>query len=113
MTVNEKIVALLSYMGVSQTELAERTGIPRANISAYVTGRAAVSVEMAYKIAKGLGVTPWTVLNCEPLPVSPLELTAGEEELITQVRSLTDQQRELIEKGVALMVRQNSETKQI
>lgn len=111
MTVNEKIVALLSYMGVSQTELAERTGIPRANISAYVTGRAAVSVEMAYKIAKGLGVTPWTVLNCEPFPISSLELTKGEEELITQFRSLTDQQRELIEKGVALMVRQNSETK--
>lgn len=35
----------------------------RANISAYVMDKAAISVEMAYKLADALGVSPWTLLK--------------------------------------------------
>lgn len=109
MTTNEKIAELLDWFGLSQQELADRTGIPRGSISSYVTGRAAVSIEMAYKIAEGLGVSPWTVLNSEPLPADPLDLSQAEKELVTNIRSLTKHQREIIDQNVQLMLKHNRE----
>lgn len=109
MTVNEKIAELMDWRGISQGELAKRVGTAPSTISAYINERAGVSVEMACKIAAALNVTPWTVLNCEPLPADPLDLSGEEAELVTRYRALTRHQRELISKGMDLMMRQNQE----
>lgn len=107
MTINEKIVELLDWSGMSQRELSRITGIPQTTISTYVTGKSTVSIENAYKIAKGLNVSPWTILNCEPLPATWLEMTREEQDLIADIRSLNNDQRELIVESVKVMVRQN------
>lgn len=109
MTINEKLAELLDWSGISQGELSERTKIPPSTISSYVTGRASVSVDQAYKIAEALGVTPWTLLNMEPLPVSHMELSQAEQEFMANIRSLTNHQREIIEQSVLLMMKQNRE----
>lgn len=109
MTVGEKIGELLDWSGMSQGELSKRSGIPQTTISSYVTGKATVPVDAAYKIASGLGVSAWTVLNCEPLPATMLDMSEEEVELVTDVRQLTRHQREIVLQVIKLMRRQNTE----
>lgn len=109
MTVNEKIAELLDWSGMTQQELADKIGVTRANVSAYVTGRASVSLEQAYKIAAALEVTPWTLLNGEPLPVSPQELSEAEQRMIADLRGLKPWQLEFIERNVAMFIEHNRE----
>lgn len=108
MTVNEKLAELLDWQDMTQQELADRTGIPRTNISTYIIGRNAVSVEVAYKLAAGLGVTPWTLLNGEPLPVSPLDLSKHEETMVADLRGLKVEQAEAVQVLVDTFKKQNS-----
>ena len=110
MTANEKIAELLDWSGMSQQALADALGIPRTTVSNYITGRTPVSVETAYKIADALGVTPWTVLNCEPLPATPLDLTADEAAAIGMARGLPRKERALLAAILNYMDAQNKET---
>lgn len=109
MTVGEKIAELLDWSGVSQGELSKRTGIPQSTISSYVTERASIPVEAAFKIAEGLDISPWMVINHSPLPATPLELTDEEQEIITDMRHLSRHQQEVVIQSIKLMRRQNSE----
>ena len=48
----------LGELGLSVTEAAKRLGVGRAALSALVNERAAVSIEMAYRLSKAFGSTP-------------------------------------------------------
>lgn len=109
MTIGEKIGELLDWNGVSQTELSRRTGIPQTTISSYVTDKVSIPADAAYKIAEALGVTPWAVLNSEPLLATKEDLSVEELELVTDMRQLTQHQREIILQSIGLMLKQNRE----
>lgn len=106
-TVNEKLQELLDWRGKSQYDLAVATGVPKGSISSYVTGRTVITVELAYKFAAALGVSPWTLLNGEPLLATPMDITAEEARLVTDVRSLDLKQKALVQKLIEGMKEQN------
>lgn len=107
MTVNEKLQEVMDWKGLNQQELAKRTGINASTISSYVTNRAAVSVEVACQLAAALGVSSWTLLNGEPLPATHDDLTGEETALVTDLRGLTLEQKEVVLNVVATMKKQN------
>lgn len=107
MTVNEKLQEIMDWRGINQQDLSKKTAIPTSTVSSYVTGRAAISVEVAHQLAAALGVTPWTLLNGEPLLATHDDLTSEEARIITDLRGLTLDQRELVLKTMETMKKQN------
>ena len=55
----------LAPLGLSVTEGARRLGVGRQALSALVNERAAVSIEMAYRLSKAFGSTPETWLGLQ------------------------------------------------
>lgn len=55
----------LKPLGLSVTEAARRLGVGRQALSSLVNERAAVSIEMAYRLSKAFGSTPETWLGMQ------------------------------------------------
>jgi|TARA_B100000315_G_scaffold224899_1_gene230753 addiction module HigA family antidote len=55
----------LKPLGLSVTEGAKHLGVGRQALSALVNERAAVSIEMAYRLSKAFGSTPETWLGMQ------------------------------------------------
>ena len=55
----------LAPLGLSVTKGAKRLGVSSQALSALVNQRAAVSIEMAYRLSKALGSTPETWLGMQ------------------------------------------------
>ena len=107
MTVNEKLQEVMDWRGIKQEQLHDLTGIARSTIGGYTSGRRAISVEVAHQLAAALGVTPWTLLNGEPLLATHDDLTGEEARVITDLRGLTLDQREIVFKTMETMKKQN------
>jgi transcriptional regulator with XRE-family HTH domain len=56
------VVKRRNALGLSQEELAHRSGIDRTWLSKLETTKAAVSVDIVEKVAKGLGADPSDLL---------------------------------------------------
>lgn len=108
MKMNEKLEELLDWSGMNQNTLAEKLGVSKGTVNAYITGRNSISFEMATKIAEVLGVSTWTMCNGEPLPATDLDITREEAALIANIRSLTIKQKELVVGIVSMIVKQNA-----
>lgn len=92
-TVGEKIQEILDWSGKNQTDLAEDTGIPRSSISDYVRGAREPSLDAVRKIAEALEVSPWAIINGEPMTVDKSDITAAEREILGEYRKLTHRER--------------------
>ena len=55
----------LKPLGLSVTEGAKRLGVGRRTLSNLVNEKAAVSIEMAYRLSKAFGATPETWLRMQ------------------------------------------------
>lgn len=55
----DKIKQLMSDLNITQTELAERTGLKQPNINRILSGKQSMQPRTLEKIAKGLEVTVW------------------------------------------------------
>lgn len=55
----------LSPLGLSVTEAAKRLGVGRQALSNLVNEKAAISIEMAYRLSKAFGSTPETWLGMQ------------------------------------------------
>lgn len=96
MTIGEKIGEVLDWSGLSQKELATRTGISTSMISSYISGTHSVSIEVAKKIAAAMDVSLWVLLDGEPLPEKNQDLTEDERWVIGEYRLLTGDEKEMI-----------------
>ena len=63
MTTIEKIKQLMSDMNITQTELANRTGLKQPNINRILSGKQSMQPSTLEKIAKGLEVTVWELTD--------------------------------------------------
>lgn len=69
MRVGERIAELRTGAGLSQSELAQRTGVTRQAMSQIETGRSAPFRSTLEGIAAALGITLNQLLGYEPLPL--------------------------------------------
>lgn len=107
MNVAEKIQEFLVWRGMQQKELAIRAGIPVSTVNGYFTKGREIPVEAAAKMARALDVSLITLLNAEPMPLHPMEITNAGGQLVADFRDLTDAQQELILNNISLLKRQN------
>ncbi len=100
MTVPEKILEIMEWNNsqkMTQAELAKRTGLSKSSINGYVRGERKLTIDAAQKIADALEVSLWTLLNGDPLAVTPIDLTQRERTLISEYRRLDEEEREAID----------------
>lgn len=69
----EHLTTILTMSGMSQMELAAKTGLTQAAISRYMHGVRTPRIEHVLSMAHALNVTTDTLIDNEPV-VSPLEL---------------------------------------
>jgi HTH-type transcriptional regulator/antitoxin HigA len=78
MSVGEILAKHLEQTGMSQKELATRTGLTPKHINRIVKGKAAFSAKTALKLERATGVVAWFWLECQG------------EDLLKQARELAD-----------------------
>lgn len=98
----ERLKRAMFLKGIRKTDLAERVGIDRGKVSAYVSGRYKPNGETLTKIASALGVTADWLLGRDDTKILPAieddeaPKDETEMELIEQWRKADDQQRRLV-----------------
>lgn len=97
MTVEEKLQEVMDWSGTQQKEVARLTGISTSTLSGYIRGKRKMTVEAAQKIASALNLSVWVLLNGNPLPVTPLDITEAEGQILAQYRTLTDSERDAVD----------------
>lgn len=97
--IGERIAARLSDMGMSQSELARRIGLTQGSIAQLVSGRSRSSAHL-HKIARELQTTPAFLSGETDDPASDTpdyHLTVEEERLLEKLRSLSKEDRDMIQ----------------
>ncbi len=107
MTVGEKLQELIDWNSTSQTKLAQVTGISQSTISEYTRDTREPSLEALRKLAAALDVSVWTIINGEPLAITPLEITEDECRVVAAYRSLSVPGRELVHQTLRTLIRQS------
>jgi predicted transcriptional regulator len=67
MTIGEVLRSVRTEAGMSQNELEELSGIPKARISRYENGHVEPSLRSLARLARGLGVSPAYVVRLADL----------------------------------------------
>lgn len=68
---SEQLRAIMEKRGVSQSELCEKTGIPKSAISQYLSGAFRPKQERTYILAKALKTTPEYLMGFTDCPEIP------------------------------------------
>lgn len=100
MTVGEKLQEIMDWRGLRQSKVASLSGVSATMISEYIRGDSEPTVSTLLKLADGLDITAWALINGEPLAVKDLELNESERRMIAQYRTLTSRGRKLIENTI-------------
>lgn len=106
MTIGGKMQELMDWKGITQTPLANMTGISRSMISEYIRDVREPSIAQLRKIASALNVSPWTLINGEPMTVKTLDITEDECRVISAYRSLSTSGRELVNQTLRTLTKQ-------
>lgn len=109
MSVAEKILELLAWSGMEQKQLAIKSGIPYGTVHGFLKQGRSIPADSILKISDALGVSVYTLLDCEPLLVKPIELTESEQKMIGLYRSLNKQQQDFIAQSLEIFYKQNQE----
>lgn len=107
MSIGEKIVEIMDWYGMEQKELSRRAGLPYTTVHGYLKQGKSIPSDSLVKIANALRVSPLTLMNLDPLPVSQIELTDMESEMLALYRTLSTDQRDFIEQSIALLSNKN------
>lgn len=91
------IRSLCLASGLNQTQIAERAGISKSTLSAYINGVNHPRTKQLERLAEALGVT------CSDIAGGGTH----EDELVTLFRSLTPDQREVIMQTMWVFARRN------
>jgi len=92
---------------VKQKKLAAAIGISEAKLSHYLNGRYDMPTRVVVSIARYFHVSTDYLLGLTDVPEVTIPLSQGERQLIEGFRALNRDQRELIEKNIAIMREQN------
>jgi addiction module HigA family antidote len=91
---------VLEQLGLSQSELAERTGRPKKTINEIIQGKAAITADTALQLERVLGIDATFWLNLERAYQAIQARAIEDERLVTQVAWLDQMPvREMIRRG--------------
>lgn len=106
----ETILEELEARGMSQAELAQRTGRTVQNISKIVSGKSPVSAELSLRLERVLGISASTWSNLETLYRDHLARQQAEAELKSQLDWLDRfPYRDMIKKGLLPQLKKSPE----
>lgn len=107
MNYGAKIKDLLGDRDKKQKALAKALNLHESTLSNYITQRTEPPLEVLAQVASYFSVTADYLLGLTDDPAPPFPVTAEERELLNRYRALTGAQRELVDRGVELMEKQN------
>lgn len=96
-TIGEKLQEIMDWRGLHQSDVARLTGVSPTMISEYIRGKSDPTVSAINKLADGLGISAWTLLNGDPLAVDSMDLTKSERILVGSYRMLDAEERETVD----------------
>ena len=92
---------------ILQKTLAKEFHVTEAMMSHYMTGRNEVTVDVLVQFAKWTGLSMDYLVGLTDLSYPPMALSEGEQDMVRRFRTLSQKQRELIVKNIAIMEEQN------
>ena len=112
-----RIQLAMQNAGISQQELAERSGIGKASISHYVNGRYIPTNKAAYKLSLVLNVNPvWLMgfdVPMEPAAFYPDDITLHEKDLIRAYRRSSEEIKTAVCAVLGVKRDQNSDKEEL
>lgn len=97
MTIGEKLQEIMDWNGMKQSDLIKQTDISQSMISSYCQDVREPTLDALRKLAKALGVSVWTIINGEGLPVDPNDVTEQERRMIADYRALSRKEQALVD----------------
>lgn len=95
-TVAEKLQEVMDWKGLKQPDVSRLTGISKTMVGDYLRGYREPTLEALRKLAAALDVTPWMLINGEPMSVKDFELSKDERQIVGTYRTLSGRSRRLI-----------------
>lgn len=92
---------------IRQKVLAKEFHITESMMSHYMTGRNEITVDVLVKFARRCGISMDYLVGLTDDPEPPYPVSSSERELLSQFRTLSREQKELIAQNIALMLKQN------
>ena len=93
---------------IKQKALAKEFHVTEGMFSHYMTGRNDIPVDVLVKFAQHFHITMDYLVGLCDDPEPPFHLSTQEKQMVTQFRTLSREQRELILQNLKLMQEQNS-----
>ena len=103
----ERAKAIQTDSDIKIRALAPHLNTNEHALSNYLNGKRTMPYDVLVRFAQYFHVTTDYLLGLTDTPEPPFPVSAPERELLTQFRTLTREQKELIAKNVDLMVQQN------
>lgn len=107
MNVAERAKEIQTDSDVKVRELAKILGISEHNLGNYLNGKRTIPYDVLVEFARFYHVTTDYLLGLTDDPQLPYPVSRGERGLLDRFRTLSKEQRELVQMNVELMVRQN------
>lgn len=96
MKIGEKIKEVIDWSPYTQKDVAEVLDVSQTMVSNYISGANPISLDKLERLAEFMGVSIWVFLNGEPLPVTTLDITTQEAELIAEYRRLDGEEQKAL-----------------
>lgn len=119
-SIKDRLNKALSYYGITQTELAKRSGIPKGSINQYCTGHVEPKEDRIYLICRALNIQEAWLLGFDvpmcPPPASKAEhfdftVTEEEMEFLIEVRGLLKEDLKVLKEYVKFLYGKAKEVK--
>ena len=102
-----RLMELMSTLDIKQSDIAEKTGIPKSAISQYVSGKRLPRQDKIAMIADAYGIEPaWIMGYPVPMYRSDASVKRAEEDfaLVQKYRKLSDHDKLVIDKMIDSML---------
>ena len=103
----ERLIEMMSILDLKQTDIAEKTGIPKSAISQYVSGKRLPRIDKIAIIANAYGLNPTWLLGYNNVPMYKADVERRAEKeysLVRKYRQLSERDQQVIDKMIDSML---------
>ena len=103
----ERLIEMMSLLDIKQSDISEKTGIPKSAISQYVSGKRLPRIDKIALIANAYNLNPTWLLGYNGVPMYKAEVERRAEReytLTRKYRKLTERDQQVIDKMIDSML---------